>query len=197
MELLSCRTIRHKHANLQSPNPPGGGPDLTTAGLRPVDAIVFLNAHPSRARLNIEWLDPAITDESKPFDRDPKLDMYASENAAPYSPEFIATYRAAQLARNRRISAWAEQQLAQLQTADQKLITQGLDDLAFVVHGTAADLRFLDGNIDPSDREIGVTLWAHHGLRTTCPPESAESPPVARGLTNGRLITPTAIRCVG
>ena len=27
------------------------------------------------------------------------------------------------------------------------------------VQGTAADLRFLDGNIDPSDREIGVTLW--------------------------------------
>jgi pimeloyl-ACP methyl ester carboxylesterase len=28
-----------------------------------------------------------------------------------------------------------------------------------VVNGTAADLRFLDGNIDPSDRQIGVTLW--------------------------------------
>jgi pimeloyl-ACP methyl ester carboxylesterase len=140
-------------------NPPGGGPDLTTAGLRPVDGIVFLNAHPSRARLNIEWLDPAITDELKPFERDPKLDMYALENPAPYTVEFIANYRAAQLARNRRISSWAEAQLAQLQSADQKVVTQGLDDLAFVVHGTAADLRFLDGNIDPSDREIGVTLW--------------------------------------
>jgi fermentation-respiration switch protein FrsA (DUF1100 family) len=85
--------------------------------------------------------------------------MYALQNPAPYNAEFIATYRAAQLTRNRRISAWAEQQLAQLQTPDQKLMTQGLDDLAFVVHGTAADLRFLDGNIDPSDREIGVTLW--------------------------------------
>src|SRR5580658_9271748 len=30
-------------------DPPGGGPDLTTAELVPVDAVVFLNAHPSRA----------------------------------------------------------------------------------------------------------------------------------------------------
>jgi fermentation-respiration switch protein FrsA (DUF1100 family) len=27
------------------------------------------------------------------------------------------------------------------------------------VPGTGADLRFLDGTIDPSDRQIGVTLW--------------------------------------
>lgn len=50
-------------------SPPGGGPDLTAAGLRPVDAIVLLNAHPSRARLNIDWLDPAIDDELQPFQR--------------------------------------------------------------------------------------------------------------------------------
>ena len=41
-------------------DPPGGGPDLTAAGLVPVDGVVFLNAHPSRARLITEWLDPAI-----------------------------------------------------------------------------------------------------------------------------------------
>ncbi len=111
------------------------------------------------SRLNIEWLDPSITDELKPFERDRKLDVYALENPSPYRASFVTTYRAAQLARNRRISAWAEEQLAQLRTDDQKAMTQGLDDLAFVVHGTAADLRFLDGTIDPSDREIGVTLW--------------------------------------
>ena len=31
-----------------------------------------------------------------------------------------------------------------------------MDDFAFVVHGTAADLRFLDGAIDPSDRNGDV-----------------------------------------
>ena len=31
--------------------------------------------------------------------------------------------------------------------------------MAFVVHGTAADLRFLDATIDASDRPVGTTLW--------------------------------------
>src|SRR5438876_7241215 len=44
-------------------DPPGGGPDLTSASLPPADAIVMFNAHPARARLCTEWLDPAIVDE--------------------------------------------------------------------------------------------------------------------------------------
>jgi pimeloyl-ACP methyl ester carboxylesterase len=138
-------------------DPPGGGPDLTAAGLVPVDAVVMLNAHPSRARLNTEWLDPAIFDEHQPFERDPALDMFRPDNGPPFSQEFIAQYRNAQLARNRRISAWAESQLLAIRAGGQH--PAGLDDLAFVVAGTAADLRFLDGAIDPSDRRLGVTLW--------------------------------------
>ena len=38
----------------------------------------------------------------------------------------------------------------------------GLEDIAFTIQGTGADLRFLDGNIAPSDREVGVAL---HGAR--------------------------------
>ena len=90
-------------------SPPGGGPDLTAAGLRPADAIVLLNAHPSRARLSTEWLDPAITDEQRPFDREPSLDMFHPDRAVPFAPEFVARYRAAQVARNRRISGWCEE----------------------------------------------------------------------------------------
>jgi fermentation-respiration switch protein FrsA (DUF1100 family) len=138
-------------------DPPGGGPDLTAADLVPVDGLVMLNAHPSRARLNTEWLDPAILDELQPFERDPAFDMYNSENGPPYTADFVERYRAAQVARNRRISAWAEARLKELD--DGSNAVAGLDDLAFVVNGTAADLRFLDGSIDPSDREIGVTLW--------------------------------------
>jgi pimeloyl-ACP methyl ester carboxylesterase len=136
-------------------DPPGGGPDLTQAGLRPADAVVLLNAHPSRARLVTEWIDPAIADEHRPFDRDPALDMYLAANGPPYAPEFVARYRAAQLARNRRITEWALAERAALVERG----PVGLDDLAFVVQGTAADLRFLDGTIDPSDRQVGVTLW--------------------------------------
>jgi pimeloyl-ACP methyl ester carboxylesterase len=104
-----------------------------------------------------EWLDPAIIDEHQPFERDPSLDIYSGEHVAPYGDEFVARYRSAQLARNRRISVWADGQLRQLTSARHQ--PDGLDDLAFVVQGTAADLRFFDGSIDPSDRQLGVTLW--------------------------------------
>jgi len=148
-------------------DPPGGGPDLTTAGLVPADAVVFLNAHPSRARLSTEWLDPAILDEHQPFERDPALDMFNPEHGPPFTADFVARYRDAQLARNRRISAWAERQLRAIRDPAHR--PAGLDDLAFVVPGTGADLRFLDGTIDPSDRAIGVTLWG--------PPEVANHMP--------------------
>lgn len=138
-------------------SPPGGGPDLTREGLVPVDGIVLLNAHPSRARLSAEWLDPAIIDESRPFERDPTLDMFDPANGPPYPVEFVARYRAAQLQRNRRISEWAEAQLRRLTGESERW--GGLDDLAFVVHGTCADLRFLDTAVDPNDRRPGSTPW--------------------------------------
>jgi pimeloyl-ACP methyl ester carboxylesterase len=151
--------------------PPGGGPDLTAETLPPVDAIVMLNAHPSRARLSTEWLDPAIVDEQSPFERDPRLDMYNPDNGPPYSSEFIARYRAAQIARNRKISAWADAQCPIL--TSESHFPAGLDDLPFIVHGTTADLRFMDNAIDPSDREVGVTLWG--------PPEVANYLPAGIG----------------
>ena len=91
--------------------------------------------------------------------------MYHPDNAPPYSLEFIARYRAAQKARNRRISVWAEALLASLPEDG----PPGLDDLAFVVHGSAADLRFLDRAIDPSDRQVGVTLWGPPTLANYMP----------------------------
>ena len=152
--------VPYYQAQAESPSvtaPPGGGPDLTEANLPPADAIAMLNAHPSRSRLSIEWLDPAIVDEHEPFERDPELDMYNQRNAPPFSAEFIQRYRDAQLARNRKISAWARAQLRILTDPGHQPV--GLDDLTFVVQGTMADLRFLDASIDPSDRVVGTTPW--------------------------------------
>jgi pimeloyl-ACP methyl ester carboxylesterase len=147
--------------------PPGGGPDLTTAGLTPVDGVVMFMAHPSRALLSSEWLDPAIVDEHQPFERDPDLDMYDERNGPPFSAEFVQRYRAAQLERNRRISRWAAGQLRALQREGHR--PAGLSDLPFVVHGTTADLRYLDGSIDPSDRPIGVSLWGDPAVANLLP----------------------------
>jgi pimeloyl-ACP methyl ester carboxylesterase len=152
--------VPYYQAQAESPSvtdPPGGGPDLTQAGLLPADGIVMLNAHTSRARIYTEFLDPSIIDEHQPFERDPSLDMYNPQNGPPYSAEFIERYRAAQVARNRRITAWAEAQLRALESSEHR--PGGLDDLAFVVHGTTADLRMLDAAIDPSDRVVGSSLW--------------------------------------
>lgn len=135
-------------------SPGGGGPDLTAADLPPLDGLVLLMAHPGRAQLLTEWLDPAIIDEQDPFNRDADLDMFRPENGPPYSEEFVSRYRAAQVARNSRIT---DQIRAALADVTQR--TDGrVSDLPFRVHATCADPRFLDMSLDPSDREPG-SLW--------------------------------------
>lgn len=128
---------------------PAGDPyDLTAAKFIPADGVLLLAAHLSRNLTLTEWLDPSITDETRPFDRDARLDLYAADGPRPpYSAAFVSEYRAAQIARNRRITAWAKQELAALKAA-------GLADheRCFTVQGTMADPRFLDPTLDPSDR---------------------------------------------
>jgi alpha-beta hydrolase superfamily lysophospholipase len=134
--------------------PGGGGPDLTRATLPPADALVMLMAHPGRASLLTEWLDPAVLDEADPLDRNPALDMFLSRNGPPYRPEWLTRYRDAQASRNERITDWALERLAGLN----KITAGRAADLPFTVHATCADPRFLDLTLDPSDREPG-TLW--------------------------------------
>jgi pimeloyl-ACP methyl ester carboxylesterase len=142
-------------ANPTVTNPPGGGPDLTAANLPEVDAVCMLMAHTGRARLITELLDPAIYDETRPFDRDPALDIYDKRNGPPYSAEFLDAYRAAQVARNRRITSRAEAALRDIEAHG----PEGMDDFPFVVYGTYADPRNQDAAIEPSDREVGTSLW--------------------------------------
>jgi hypothetical protein len=133
--------------------PAGDPPDLTKADLPPADGLLQLMAHPGRAIVYTEWLDPAIVDEHDPLRRDPELDLFDPRNGPPFSAEFLQRYREAQLARNRRITAWVRDQLAALAKDP-----DGVQDLPFVVHGTTADPRFVDVTIDPSDRVAG-TMW--------------------------------------
>lgn len=163
--------VPYYQAQAESPsvtNPPGGvGPDLTQADLPPADALVLLMAHPSRARLSMEWLDPAIIDDRDPFGRDPEMDAFNPDNGPPFSPEFVERYRGAQLARNRRITAWCHSQLNRV--TGRGHWPEGLDDMAFVVHGTSADLRFLDPSIDASDRLPNSTIWGKPAIANYLP----------------------------
>lgn len=129
--------------------PAGDTYDLTEMDLPKVEGIMLLAAHISRAHTLTEWIDPSILDESKPFERDPALNIYdpANPDQPPYSDEFVARFRAAQIARNRRITEWVKAQLDELRASGERNAERG-----FVVHGTMADVRWTDPAQDPSDR---------------------------------------------
>jgi pimeloyl-ACP methyl ester carboxylesterase len=145
-------------------SPGGAGPDLTQASLPPVDALVTLMAHPGRANLLAEMLDPAIVDENSPFERDPELDMFDKRNGPPYDRVWLARYRKAQLTRNERLTDLALQQIARVR----ELTDSRVDDAPMVVHATCADPRNVDLTIDPSDREAG-TLWGDAAVANLLP----------------------------
>ncbi len=129
---------------------PAGDPyDLTAAGFIPADGVLLLAAHLSRNLTLTEWLDPSIEDESRPFERNSKWNLYAADGPKPpYSEDFVSEYRTRQIARNRRITAWVQDELAALKR-------QGLDqhERCFTVQGTMADPRWLDPLVDPNDRQ--------------------------------------------
>ena len=121
--------------------------------LIPADGIMLLAAHVSRHVTLTEWLDASILDEADPTTRDPELDLYDPDNPnqPPYNAEFLDRYRQAQIARNRRITAWVKDKLAELSAQG-----RGEQEYCFVVHGTMADPRWLDPAVDPNDRQPGT-----------------------------------------
>ena len=140
-------------------------------GMRPVPAIealppgdlfVALAAHSGRPEVLTSWLDPSVTDERDPLSADPELDPYNRGNGPPFSAQFQARYRAAQRARNERITDWALGRLA-------ALAGQRARDQLFVVARSWADLRMIDPSIEPSDRRpnwcyLGDPMKANYGV---------------------------------
>jgi alpha-beta hydrolase superfamily lysophospholipase len=141
-----------QHATVTS-SPAGDPPDLTRTPMPPADGLLLLAAHISRHGTLTEWMDPSIIDETDPNRRDLELDIYhpANPNQPPYTEEFLERYRTAQIARNRRITAWVRERLAEIKASGRPL-----DERGFVVHGTMADPRWLDPAVDPNDREPGT-----------------------------------------
>ena len=129
--------------------PAGDEVDIVGAGLQAADGVLLLAAHISRSVTMTEWLDPSILDEARPFERDVSLNLYdpGFPETAPYSPEFVRRFRQAQIDRNRRITAWAKNQLAGLKAAGDPDAER-----CFVVQGTMSDVRWTDPSQDPSDR---------------------------------------------
>jgi pimeloyl-ACP methyl ester carboxylesterase len=132
---------------------PAGDPvDIVGAGLIPADGVVLEAAHRSRAQCLRDWIDPSVIDEADPDQRNPSFDLYAPSLPfkAPYPADWLAAYRAAQLARVRRITERVKETLDELQRRGGAELERG-----FVTHRTLADPRFLDGSIDPNGRPVG------------------------------------------
>jgi pimeloyl-ACP methyl ester carboxylesterase len=129
--------------------PAGDFVGIREAGFQPADGLLLLAAHISRSVTMTEWIDPSITDESKPFVRDRALNIYDADcpQQPPYSAEFVARFREAQIARNRRITAWVKDQLEQLRQRGEPDAER-----CFTVQGTMCDVRWTDPTQDPSDR---------------------------------------------
>ena len=154
-EVIKDATTRLGYANVVLAGWSGGGSlslyyqqQADELGYRPADGIMLLAAHISRHGTLTEWLDASILDESDPTRRDPELDLYNPDNPnqPPYTQEFLQRYRDAQIARNRRITAWVKD----------KLQEAGDEEFCFVVHGTMADPRWLDPSVDPNERRPGT-----------------------------------------
>jgi alpha-beta hydrolase superfamily lysophospholipase len=146
---------------------PAGDPaDLVAAQLPAADAVIFQAANVSRAKLLADSIDPSVLDEDDPERRDRELDIYdpRNPNQPPYGTAFVACYRAAQLSRLRRRTAWVKEKLELLKRRGGKEVERG-----FVTHRTMADLRYMDPAIDPNDRR---PRWCHIG-----DPEASNSGP--------------------
>jgi pimeloyl-ACP methyl ester carboxylesterase len=140
---------------------------LADTRLPPADGVLMFAAPRSRHRLLTEFLDASITDELEPDrNRNREFDLYdpSNPNRAPYSADFVAAYRDAQLARSRRITQFAREKLEAFQRAGRPHAEH-----AFVVHGTLADPRWLDPTIEPNGREPYTSYLGDPAIANTSP----------------------------
>ena len=147
---------------------PAGDPvDIKGAKLIPANAMTFQAAHISRAEMLVECIDPSVKNELDPDDRILEFDIYnpKNPNQPPYSADYVRAYRAAQLARMRKITATAKEMLERLKKRGGAEMERG-----FITHRTIADLRFMDPAIDRNDRR---PRWCWVGN-----PETANTGPV-------------------
>jgi hypothetical protein len=137
--------------------------------LPPADGYIASAAHPGRPDVLTAWMDGAVVDENDPVATDPELDLFAEHNGPPFSQDFIARYRSAQIARNHALTDWAETELKRVQAA-------GFSDRPFTVMRTWADPRMVDPSIEPTKRQpnlcyAGVPMKANrsaHGIAAAC-----------------------------
>jgi pimeloyl-ACP methyl ester carboxylesterase len=132
-------------------------------GLPKADGLVLLDSHVGTAFTQLTYTDPAIMDETRAIGRHPALDMFNPKNGydsktkgATYGADFTRAFFAAQGARNEKLIANAQAQLAAIE-AGQGAFT---DDVPFNVPGSRS-ARLLQ----PDPRLLTHTRVAHPLLK--------------------------------
>ena len=136
----ACSTSRRPSTRRSPSRRPATPVDIVGAGLIPADAVVLEAAHRSRAQCLRDWIDPSVTDEADPDRRDPALRPVCASDLPvrpPYPADWLVVFRAAQLARMRRITAHVKDTLNDLKQRGGAELERG-----FVTHRTLADPRF-------------------------------------------------------
>lgn len=160
--------------------PSGDRVPLGDFELPAVAGFFALAAHPGEGAFLLERLDPSVVDEADPVSANPKLDMYDPRNGyvpmhlgpSTYSADFLAEFRAAQVARCERLDAraraWIEEARAHRQLMKDaarfsplppneklRVVRQSLVRRYMLIYRTLADPRYLDPTLDPSQRPMG------------------------------------------
>ena len=145
MAAYQANAVAHHVTPLEGMRPAAGLDDLPAA-----DGYVATAAHPGRPDVLTAWMDASVTDENDAVATDPDLDLFDERNAPPYSADFVARYRAAQVARNEAITDWALAELVRIRAA-------GFSDRPFTVMRTWADPRMVDPSLEPTGSRHGRT----------------------------------------
>ncbi len=164
MAAYQAHAVARHVTPLEGMRPAAGLDDLP-----PADGYVATAAHPGRPDVLTAWMDASVTDENDAVATDPDLDLFDERNAPPYSADFVARYRAAQVARNEAITDWALAELVRVRAA-------GFSDRPFTVMRTWADPRMVDPTLEPTNRQpnmcyAGVPARANrstYGIASAC-----------------------------
>ncbi len=142
---------------------------------------IGMAAHPGEGMFMGKVIDPSVADENDPASTIAELDMYNPDNGwrpwpnpCTYDREWLAKYRAAQIARIARIDAVAKTALAEASEALDQLKLLGKPDAGnsdlsayrdlraravhmkyLTIYRTLADPAYLDLTIDPDERPMG------------------------------------------
>ncbi|MBI3224142.1 MAG: alpha/beta hydrolase [Mycolicibacterium cosmeticum] len=160
--LMSAYQAQALHNHVR-PTLDGMRPAAGLADLPPADGYVASAAHPGRPDVLTAWMDAAVVDENDAVATDAALDLFEEKNGPPYAADFIARYRAAQIARNEAITDWAEAELERVRAA-------GYSDRPFTVLRTWADPRMVDPTLEPTKRQgnlcyAGTPMHANRSAR--------------------------------